>query len=322
MSPDPQEMPVRSKEPLPQLADLTLDHLRTVVDMPDVSGTRYELVEIVGRGGMGSVWRARDLLLERDVALKVLDEPDEHLARELGARLVQEAKVLARLEHPGIVPVHDVGVLADGRAFTCMKLVRGKRLDELLRTALSESERLAIFARIAESVAFAHSFGVLHLDLKPANVMVGEFGEVLVLDWGLARTLRATLPSVLIRAGTEGFMSPEQQRGEINVDARSDVFALGRLLAELHVDGREITAIVAKSTALLLAERYASVIELLADVHRFQAGLEVLALPDNAWTKLARSYRNYRAAIWLVATYAIMRIGFEIFRWWRENGNS
>ena len=316
MRPERTPTPSGSPEPLPRIADATLDHLRAVVDEPDVSGTRYELVEIIGRGGMGTVWRAHDRLLERDVALKVLAEPDLEFAREIGLRLVQEAKVLARLEHPGIVPVHDVGVLADGRAFTCMKLVRGRRLDELLSGNLTESERLAIFSRIAESVAFAHSCGVLHLDLKPGNVMVGEFGEVLVLDWGLAKIERATLPSKLIRAGTEGFMSPEQQRGESDADARSDVFALGRLLAELQVGGREIAAIVAKATSMLPSDRYTKVLELQADVRRFQAGEEVHALPDNVWTKLARFYRRYRAAIWLVAAYAIMRIGFELFRSW------
>ncbi|HUR29572.1 MAG TPA: serine/threonine-protein kinase [Planctomycetota bacterium] len=304
------------------ISDATLDHLRAVAERPDVSGTRYELVEVIGRGGTASVWRALDRLLERDVALKVLDEPDEALARELGARLVQEAKVLARLEHPGIVPVHDAGVLADGRVFTCMKWVRGERLDEVLARNPPESERLAIFSRLAESVAFAHASGVLHLDLKPSNVMVGPFGEVLVLDWGLAQLQRGVASSVRLRAGTEGFMSPEQQRGEANVDARSDVFALGRLLAELECGGRELAAIATKAAAEDPADRYASVLELLADVQRFQAGSPVSALPDDAWTKLARFSRKYRAAIWLVAAYAVMRVGFELFRFWLENKNS
>jgi serine/threonine protein kinase len=306
----------------PALSDATLDHLRRVADRPDVSGTRYELVVVIGRGGTASVWRARDLLLERDVALKVLDEPDETLARELGARLLQEAKVLARLEHPGIVPVHDAGVLADGRAFTCMKWVRGNRLDEWLAANPPESERLALFSRVAESVAFAHAAGVLHLDLKPSNVMVGPFGEVLVLDWGLAQLQREAVSSVRLRAGTEGFMSPEQQRGEASLDTQSDVFALGRLLAELALGGRELAAVAAKASADDPAFRYASVQELLTDVQHFQNGMPVTALPDGAWTKLARFSRKYRAAIWLVAAYAIMRVGFELFRSWVENKNS
>ncbi len=306
----------------PRLVDAALDHLRNVVDRPDVGGTRYELIEVVGRGGMGTVWRARDLRLERDVALKVLSEPDETLAREFAARLLAEAKVLARLEHPCIVPVHDVGVLNDGRAFACMKLVRGKRLDEILATDIAEGERLSIFARIGEAVAFAHSRGILHLDLKPSNIMVGEFGEVLVLDWGLAQIEREARFSSSVRAGTEGFMSPEQQGPQSGIDARADVFALGRIFGLLGLRGRELAAIAKKASAEHAAERYPSVVDLLADVARFQAGEEVSALPGGVLRKLARFQRKYRAAIWLVAAYAVMRVGFELLRLWRESRNS
>ncbi len=305
-----------------RLVDAAFDHLRNVVDRPDVEGTRYELIEVAGRGGMGTVWRARDLRLERDVALKVLSEPDEDIAREFAARLVAEAKVLARLEHPCIVPVHDCGVLNDGRAFACMKLVRGKRLDEILATGIPESERLLIFARIGEAVAFAHSRGVLHLDLKPSNVMVGEFGEVLVLDWGLARIECDARFAANVRAGTEGFMSPEQHRAESGIDARADIFALGRTFSLLGLLGREPAAIAAKASTDRAADRYPSVADLLADVARFQAGEEVSALPGGLLRKLARFQRKYRAAIWLVAAYALMRVAFELFRLWRESRNS
>ena len=306
----------------PRIVDAALEHLRSVIDRPDLEGTRYELIEVAGRGGMGTVWRARDLRLEREVALKVLSEPDETLAREFAARLLAEAKILARLEHPCIVPVHDVGVLNDGRAFACMKLVRGKRLDEILDAETSEGERFSIFVRVGEAVAFAHSRGVLHLDLKPANIMVGEFGEVLVLDWGLAQVERETLAASNVRAGTQGFMSPEQQRGDSGIDARADVFALGRIFALLELRGRELAAIAAKASAERAVERYSSVLELLADVARFQAGEEVSALPGNWLRKLARFQRKYRAAIWLVAAYAVMRVAFELFRLWRESKNS
>jgi serine/threonine protein kinase len=314
------------------LGDRTLDHLRALVDAPDVEGTRYELIELVGRGGMGSVWRARDRLLERDVALKVLNlaEPEAAAAADpaqgprpaevRGARIVQEAQVLARLEHPGIVPVHDAGVLPDGRAFACMKFVRGKRLDELVSAGLSESERLSIFSRIAESVAFAHSRGVLHLDLKPANIMVGEFGEVLVLDWGLARLEHR--PQKGVRAGTLGFMAPEQERAAADLDARADVFALGRVLASLELGGREIAAIVARATRERREERYGSAMELHADVRAFLSNERVRALREGPAARLARFGRKYRAALWLVGAYALMRVGFELFRLWRESGNS
>jgi serine/threonine protein kinase len=305
----------------PRVGDALLAHLRSVVDQPDVSGTRYELVEPVGRGGMGTVWRALDQKLEREVALKVLAEPDADAARDLAARLVQEAKVLARLEHPGIVPVHDVGVLPDGRAYYAMKLVVGRRLDELVRAGITEAERFRIFARIGEAVAFAHARGVIHLDLKPMNIMVGQFGEVLVLDWGLAQATGAARSTMsAARAGTEGFMSPEQHAGQ-PADARADVYALGRVLAEMRLPGREIAAIVAKATSPLPADRYAGVSDLVADVARFQAGERVEAMPEGWLLWLGRFYRKYKAAVWLVGAYAVLRIGFELVRAWMQSRN-
>jgi serine/threonine protein kinase len=215
----------------------------------------------VARGGMGVVYVAEDDKLERRVALKVLDVPGAD--GDLANRLIREARVLALLEHPGIVPVHDVGVLADGRVFYTMKFVEGQRFDKYIETVASIPDRLRIFLRICDAVAFAHARGVLHRDLKPANIMVGSFGEVLVLDWGLAKILRgrskaeprsmdpeATIfekprppadSSVPTQAsvvtghgtvmGTPGYMSPEQARGDVEMlDARSDIFSLGALL--------------------------------------------------------------------------------------------
>ncbi len=168
------------------LSDRTLAHLRRVAEMPDLAPTKYRLLEELGRGGMGTVYLAEDVMLERRVALKVvatgLSAPDA------AERMLREARILAGLEHPGIVPVHDAGALPDGRVFYAMKRVDGKRLDALAPT-LALPERLRIFQRICETVAFAHARGVVHRDLKPENVMVGPFGEVLVLDWGVARIL-------------------------------------------------------------------------------------------------------------------------------------
>jgi serine/threonine protein kinase len=210
---------------------------------------------------MGVVYIAKDEKLDRRVALKVLDVPGTD--GDLASRLMREARVLARLEHPGIVPVHDVGTLADGRVFYTMKFVEGQRLDKFIEGVESVQDRLRLFLRICEAVAFAHARGVLHRDLKPANIMVGPFGEVLVMDWGLAKILRgeavsadrSTDPEATILEkskqpddpsdstkgsvitghgtvmGTPGYMSPEQARGEVEVlDARSDIFSLGALL--------------------------------------------------------------------------------------------
>jgi serine/threonine protein kinase len=174
------------------LSDAALQHLREVADLPDLAGTPYEIVEAIGRGGMGTVYRALDHKLDREVALKVVQLADG--ASGDVDRLLREARVLARLEHPGIVPVHDAGLLPDGRAYYAMKRVRGQRLDEYIRT-VSLPERLRAFERICEAVAFAHAHGVIHRDLKPENVMVGPFGEVLLMDWGVAKVLAPGLSS-------------------------------------------------------------------------------------------------------------------------------
>jgi serine/threonine protein kinase len=171
------------------LPDQVVARLQTGMQTPDLSGTRYRAIELLGQGGMGAVWLAQDSILQRPVALKVLTT--ENSSADLAGRLMQEAVVLARLEHPGIVPVHDAGTLPDGRTFYCMKLVEGKTLD-CYALKLPLRERLRLFQRIAEPLAFAHSRGIIHRDLKPANVMVGSFGEVLIMDWGLAKVMTAT----------------------------------------------------------------------------------------------------------------------------------
>jgi serine/threonine-protein kinase len=243
------------------LSDSAIERLRGNSDMPDLSGTRYRLLEHIARGGMGVVYAAEDNQLQRRVALKILDPSAAN--GDLASRLTREARVLAALEHPGIVPVHDVGTLADGRVFYAMKFVEGQRLDEFIESVTSIPDRLRIFLRICDAVAFAHARGVLHRDLKPANIMVGPFGEVLVMDWGLAKILHGEASNAALQAdpdatlfekpkqpaaageateisvvtghgtvmGTPGYMSPEQARGDIeHLDARSDIFSLGALL--------------------------------------------------------------------------------------------
>src|SRR5690348_3898070 len=133
------------------LSDKVVERLRENADAPDLSGTRYRLLERVARGGMGVVYAAHDEALDRRVALKILDAPDSD--GELARRLNREARVLARLEHPGIVPVHDVGTLADGRVFYTMKFVQGQRLDQYVETVPSVTERLRLFLRICDAVA-------------------------------------------------------------------------------------------------------------------------------------------------------------------------
>jgi serine/threonine protein kinase len=285
------------------LSDRALERLRGDAEPPDLAGTPYRLREELGRGGMGVVWLADDLRLERQVALKVLAAGEA--VPGAAERLLAEARIVARLEHPGIVPVHDAGTLPDGRVFYAMKLVRGPRLDEHLARLATTAERLRVFVRVCEAVAFAHAHGVIHRDLKPENVMVGEFGEVLVLDWGVAKALRgpaaaaggaagaagphATSEGTVV--GTPAWMAPEQARGALEeVDERSDVFALGGILffllaGRVPAPGeaapvgvpRRLRAICGKARAAAREDRYEGVAGLGADVERWLDGLPVQA---------------------------------------------
>ena len=164
-----------------------VDRLRRIVDLPDLSGTQFSVVERIASGGMATVYLVQDRRLERRVALKVLSIPDT--GGTLAARMEQEARVVARLEHPSIVPIHDVGRLDDGRVYYVMKFVEGVTLDEYVGTHQNLFERLRTFQKICEGIAFAHARGVVHRDLKPSNVMVGSYGEALIMDWGIAKVL-------------------------------------------------------------------------------------------------------------------------------------
>jgi len=297
------------------ITDGALRHLRQVADLPDLTATRYSLVEPLGRGGMGAVYRVRDSALDRDVAMKVLTGAADESARQ---RLASEARVLASLEHPGIVPIHDVGMLPDGRMFYVMRLVRGERLDRIASTVATLAERVRLLVHVADAVAFAHAHGIVHRDLTPGNVMVGGFGDVLVLDWGLATP--ASSSASRLKAGTPGFMAPEQAAGA--ADERSDVYAIGALLEWVSAPEqggpprlpRALRAIIDKARAGDAGDRYRDAAALNADLLRYLDGEAVEAHRETLIDRTVRFARRYKVAILLVLGYLIMRVALLLFR--------
>src|SRR5262245_58160134 len=180
----------------------------------------YELRDEIGRGGMGVVYRARDAALDRDVAVKLLSDryPADSPAAQ---RFLSEARITGQLQHPGIPAVHQVGTLADGRPFLAMKLIQGSTLEAILKhrpdLSADRGRLLAIFEAVCQAVGYAHAHHVIHRDLKPANVMVGTFGEVQVMDWGLAKVLGEEAPS------TADALAAEQTRAWTQVSATPEV---------------------------------------------------------------------------------------------------
>ncbi len=226
---------------------------------------RYQLHGEIARGGMGVVLKGRDIDLGRDVAVKVLLEKHRD-SPEMVRRFAEEAQIAGQLQHPGIVPVYELGRLPDGRLYIAMKLIRGRTLAALLECRADAGEDrprlLAVFEQLCQAMAYAHNCGVIHRDLKPSNVMVGAYGEVQVMDWGLAkvigqggvadeeRSLRSRAESEPVRTlrtgssadesragsvlGTPCYMAPEQARGLLDtLDERADVFGLGAILCEI-----------------------------------------------------------------------------------------
>ena len=233
-------------------------------EMPADNG-RYQIVGEIGRGGMGAVFKGRDPDLGRDLAVKVLRE-EYHDDPEMTRRFVEEAQIGGQLQHPGIVPVYELGSFGDRRPYFTMKLVKGRTLAALLKERTDPARDLprflGIFEQVCQPMAYAHARGVIHRDLKPSNVMVGAFGEVQVMDWGLAKVLpqggaadesRPPLDDTEISVihtvitgsaagesqpgsvlGTPAYMSPEQARGDMKaIDERADVFGLGSILCEI-----------------------------------------------------------------------------------------
>src|SRR5215207_9326842 len=237
----------------------------------NINKAKYEYVGEIAQGGMGRIVAVRDRSLRRRVAMKLLISPTGKPMLQQVNRLLAEAQTTGQLEHPNIVPIHDVGIYQDNKYYFTMKLVKGNTLKDIFRQLhnpdavaneqYSLRRLLAIFQQIANGLGFAHSRGVIHRDLKPDNIMIGEFGEVLIMDWGIAKLVQQTPEAISpdvqgenvfsneftgidsqekdgtvvgTIAGTVGYMSPEQARGEIDkLDARTDIFSLGAMLFEM-----------------------------------------------------------------------------------------
>jgi serine/threonine protein kinase len=297
------------------LSDDVLQHLREVSEMPDLPGIRYQIGRQLGRGGMGIVYLAHDSELDREVAMKVLTISDADSSAV--ERMRREARVLARIEHPGIVPIHDVGTLEDGRVFYTMELVRGSRLDRHWSQPHAIPDLLRVFQRICEPVGFAHSQGIIHRDLKPENIMVGQFGEVLVLDWGVARVLsEKEIDGTIV--GTKPYMAPEQSAGANDeTDEQSDVYALGRILEFLLSREQKVPkplrCIAAKATMHAKSSRYANAIEISEDIGRYLDGLPVTAHPESIFDRSRRVLANNKTLAALIVAYLAMRVLLFLF---------
>ncbi|HED66400.1 MAG TPA: hypothetical protein ENJ09_12710, partial [Planctomycetes bacterium] len=292
--------------------------------------SRYKLLGEVGTGGMGRVLRVWDESLQRELAMKVLFEEDDEDPAERRRRLrrfLGEARVTGQLDHPGIVPVHDLAMDEEGRLYFTMPLVRGKTLAEVFRLARKEREgwtlrrAVDLLQRVCMTVAFAHSRGVIHRDLKPDNVMVGPFGEALVMDWGLSLVGERTASGRVV--GTPAYMAPEQFTDPTSASPRSDIYSLGAILYELlvgcvphertmeespdasglaeflrrpprsiHTLGEEapeeLAAICSKAMAAKPKDRYASARDLADDITAWLEHRVVKAARTGTWARIRK----------------------------------
>lgn len=303
---------------------------------------RYRVEAVAGTGATSQVLAVTDHVFDRQVAVKFLHGAKAEDPKRLG-RFIHEAKLTASLEHPNIAPIYDLDFTEDGSAYFTMRLIRGHSLGDLLRTAETETAptaisglypRVGIFLKVLDAVASAHARGILHRDIKPDNIMVGDFGEVFLVDWGCAQISGEGLkghgsqrPGRVV--GTPNYMSPEQARAEV-LDARTDVYGLGATLFQLlygrvptsgttaaefwarkragAVDAptaaertrvpRQLQAIVLKALAASADARYPDVVALTDDLRAWQSGLAISAYRESWGERLARWHRRRWREVW------------------------
>ncbi len=294
----------------------------------------YELTDTLGKGGMGVVYQARQASLDRQIAVKMI-QSDASVDPVAANKFLSEAMVTGELDHPNIIPIHDLGKTPDGKLFYAMKEIQGRSWDKVIRDH-SREENLRILLAVCDAVGFAHDKGVIHRDLKPANVMLGGYGEVLVMDWGLAASIGSDKAEPLTEhatlAGTPSYMAPEMALCDYTVMGRtSDIYLLGAILFEVvtgtpphpgdnamaaidaaaHNEIRETTQkgelvdIAMKAMSLNPAERYQTVPEFQQAVRAHQAHAESVKLTISAADRLdavaekggADAYREFNEII-------------------------
>ncbi len=297
-------------------------------DVPD-----YELLEVIGEGGMGVVYAAHQSSIARTVAVKML-KPSAKVGEEQRDKFISEAVVTGELDHPNIVPIYDLGANDAGALFYSMKRVKGTPWDKVLQQKVLD-DNLSILLRVADAVAFAHAHGVVHRDLKPENVMLGEYGEVLVMDWGLARITQMFANAEAIfqadsLGGTPAYMAPEMARGPVeNINFTSDIYLLGAILYEIiggkpphsgrdvmqclmnaaqnTIDGiryeGELKSIALRAMATRQEDRYASVKDFQEGIRTYQAHSESLVLTAHANLNLQKARESGEYQLYARALY-------------------
>jgi serine/threonine protein kinase len=308
----------------------------------------FELMHVLGKGGMGLVYLARQTSVGRQIALKML-HPDAADRDIMKAALLGEATVTGQLDHPNIVPVHDLGCDQDGRLFYAMKEVKGTAWSAEMQSR-SLQENLDIFMRVADAIAFAHSKGVIHRDIKPENIMLGDYGEVLVMDWGLAcavnvQSIASPLSKDSALCGTPAYMAPEMAKADIaQIGKASDIYLLGGLLYEIitghpprqerdpmaclqlaarnHIDPAESTSellsIALHAMATEVHSRYSSVKDLQAALKECQAHLESITVQEHAEQQLRQAQVTGDYDSFAFAIYGLR----ESLALWQGNASS